>query len=172
MQLVITGQSINLVHKLTISHPLPSTGPTHLVQVLESLVLPFYRIGVVRQGFIQTEKPADFLVTRFASPAGADGPFRRSQEFQIHNRKTYQPAGWGPGAVNSWVRLRVGSATVQSETSVGVILTQDINTPEEDREHDYQPRIVLDFAEVADREMGEIASVYFPDEEIKWSTEW
>ena len=121
------------------------------------------RLALVVGRVCPAPNPAPVLVERFCNEVSRQGPFKRSENFEIHNHKAYTPAGLGY-AVNSWVRCKTG---LQAPDNRPVILVeQDLNTlAEMVQSRRFSPADVRAFFETAGREMDEILRVYYPQQE-------
>jgi hypothetical protein len=89
--------------------------------------LPVDRLALVIQRVCPVENPAQVLVHRFCNEASENGPFRRSETFEIHNHKAYTPSHEGrQWHVNSWVRCKTAKLT--SDNRPVILVEQDLNT--------------------------------------------
>src|SRR5579885_3204612 len=118
------------------------------------------RLALVLQRGQLADTPARVLVEQFCNEWARKSPFRRSENFEIHNHKRYRPPAIDR-AINSWVRCRTGLVLNRP----GVAVEQDLNTLEEEMGHstldaDYIRRFFNDIGPEADS----VLRLYFDEE--------
>ena len=138
--------------------------PKQCIEVLEHYIqmnqsLPISRLGLVMSRVVEIENSAQELIDIFCNDTAKAQPLRRSENFEIHNHKTYSLKQTGY-VINSWVRCKTGRMT-EPPSRKAVIVEQDINILED-------PVNVFDldstkrFYQECQDEMSEILSIYFP----------
>jgi hypothetical protein len=108
---------------------------------------------------VETENSAQELIDRFCNEGSKVRSFNRSENFEIHNHKTYSLRQTGY-AINSWVRCKTARMT-EPPARRAVIVEQDINTLE-DPGNVFDLDITQRFYQECQAEMSEILSIYFP----------
>jgi hypothetical protein len=129
----------------------------HYIQM--NLSVQIARLGLVISRVVETENAAQELIDRFCNEASKVQPLNRSENFEIHNHKTYNLRQTNY-AINSWVRCKTGRRTEQPARKV-VIVEQDINTLE-DPGNVFTLESIQSFYQECQTEMSEILSIYFP----------
>ena len=116
------------------------------------------RLAIILNRFVESESPAQILISRFCNVESQEGPFNRSSTFEIHNHKDYRPEGLDYN-VNSWVRCSCG--TNEQSGKPALVVMQDINTiPNDPRAFDSQR--IQAFFPTAAVAADEIFNRYFP----------
>lgn len=124
------------------------------------------RLGLVINRIYETPNSADELIRHFCNSEAKEGPFRRSENFEIHNHKRYKLSK-SDIKVNSWVRckaatlLEPGKSILSSDGKHVILIEQDINILETNKST-IQPKQIPTFYKEAEAEMSEILQLYFP----------
>ena len=100
---------------------------------LTNLGIEFNRFATVVNRITKGSMKPGELVRKFCKPAAASGPFKRTENFEIHSHKTFDA---GFGALNSWVRLRTAKQGVSGNEKDVVLVEQDMNTPPNSKAND------------------------------------
>ena len=117
------------------------------------------RLALVVTRRCPTEKPAEWLISRFCNEASQREPLSHSATFELHNHKVYAPLG--QTALNSWVRCKSAAHTRDGPV---VVVVQDLNTASTDeKERLYGPEDVTKFFDLVRTEADTIFDKYFPD---------
>jgi hypothetical protein len=118
------------------------------------------RTALIISRALQIDNPARLLIERFCNEEVQHAAFRGSANFEIHNHKVYNLPGIDR-RINSWVRCK----TAQVLQQPGIVVEQDLNTLQEDRQNNrFGPAEVHEFFDCARRESDAILRIYFPRE--------
>ncbi len=133
-------------------------------EVLENYVrntnLRIGRVALVLSRFTQVDNATHELATHFCNEQTLAGPLKRSDNFELHNFKAYQPETLDL-KLNSWVRCKSGKF-LPIGASV-VVIEQDLNTIEGDKAtNSFSADDLHNYFENAAREADQILRVYFP----------
>lgn len=132
-----------------------------LIQDLESTIR-IGRLALVVNRALVHKNPAQLLIDRFCNSEVKTQPFNHSENFEIHNHKSYKPIGFDT-AINSWVRCKTG--ILESSKEKILLVEQDINTTEEEAiKKQFNCTTAQQFFSMARKEIEEILSLYFPPE--------
>lgn len=110
------------------------------------------------------ESPSLMLARHFCSPEWDRQPFDRPASFEVHALKQY---ALGEFAVNSWVRCKSGTLTIDGKSKPIVLVEQDLNT-RLDASRDASPPSSFDrdamdrFWRACPPESDTILGLYFP----------
>jgi hypothetical protein len=121
------------------------------------------RLGLVTRRICRVENPAEVLIRRFCNDDSQREPLNRSESFELHNHKVYQPLNWTTGTrINSWVRCKSASLGVDNQRAIFV--EQDLNTMAVEVEsRRFTADEIGDFFRMASKEADEILQKYFPE---------
>jgi hypothetical protein len=129
-----------------------------LEQYVDATHVNVSRVALIISRFCPNPNPALTLIQTFCKEETRQGPFSRSESFEIHNHKIYLPQG-AEFRINSWVRCK--SATMTKDNSPIVAVEQDLNTlGNEIRRFDSQK--IHSFFQTAVTEAEQIFRKYFP----------
>lgn len=139
------------------------------VQVLEKYVratatqIRVGRLALVLNRLALMDKPQQELIKQFCDEHAAQGPFRNSKAFEVHNLKSYELGSAGT-QVNSWMRCK--SVDLQPLSQVGVLVEQDINmVPEGISGHHFNGDRIGAWFSAVQKETDRVLEVYFPEED-------
>lgn len=132
------------------------------------------RLALIVHRLARVDNAARELVEHFCRAELTPVPFGNSQEFEIHNFKTYQLPETEL-KVNSWVRCKaaflnpalLGNVAPNFQSALGqrvVVVEQDINTTQEQiDQRQFNGADIIDFFQRVCTEEDSIMSLYFPD---------
>jgi len=123
------------------------------------------RISLVVTRLYQIAEPGTALAEHFCKPQWVNSKaLDRSQAFEIHAYRRYWVSEEFP-QINSWIRHKAGEHVLYGVKPVtGVIVEQDLNTPqEEEPSADYPPDRRKRFFEAISTETEKILSLYYPE---------
>jgi hypothetical protein len=173
-ELRVAPNRIDSIWRSITNESLPSTAVELCSDVVHKYMQevrpPVNRIALVVIRYCEVAEPARTLADHFCKLGAVQGPFRNTQNFEIHNHKQYALPG-GNYPVNSWVRCRTGTiAGTTTGTTTGtdksiILVEQDINTtPEFGEIARFIPRDVFSFFQHVKPEIDSILRLYFPEE--------
>ena len=135
-----------------------------LASYVRSKPVPVGRVALILTRINETANPTQELINRFCSESSRSKPFNRSEGFEVHNHKIYQPQGIQL-LVNSWVRCRAGKVgTIQNPTlRPAITVEQDINTSEDVNQRRFNADEIISYFERVGVEADNIMHLYFPN---------
>jgi ribosomal protein L39E len=122
--------------------------------------VPVGRLAVVVSRAASSETPAANVASQYFREQWLKAPFNRLKAMEIHSLKTF--ALTDKLDVNSWVRIRTGERIGANPGPV-IAVEQDINTKEEEREErTFNVEDIMQFFDLAGKELDHILELYFP----------
>lgn len=136
-------------------HKITNTGPGRLALVVGRFQLDDTPGKALARHFCKPEWLAD------ESEAGQKGPLNRPEEFELHAFKKFTLDSL---EVNSWVRCKTPTISVNNEERRVIFVEQDLNTLAEELLHqEFDDDAIRRFHERAISELEAIVRLYFPD---------
>lgn len=131
-----------------------------IVEVIAIENVSIGRLALLVSRICDQDEAAKAIAEHFFKEQWLSGPINRPESTEIHSHKVYR--FMGDTLANSWMRVRTGQR-IETKTPV-VVVDQDINTREEDREQTTFSRdLIAEFVNTAVVEIDVVQSLYFPD---------
>ena len=121
------------------------------------------RMAIVLVRYLEKTNPGMELSRHFCRDQWLEKqPLNRPENFELHAHKRYNFSSY---QINSWVRCKTGRLSFPDHEPKKIILVeQDLNTLAEDMDRkEYNINDIVNFVEIADRELNFILNLYFPD---------
>lgn len=119
------------------------------------------RLACIVTRFAVSDAPGEVLADHFCQPSWRTGAINRPENFELHAHKAYElPSG---RMVNSWIRHKTASITINDDSLRAVLVEQDLNTLSEDSpDADFTPEEIDAFFIEVPGQFDEIFSLYYP----------
>jgi hypothetical protein len=114
------------------------------------------RLAAVVSRVAPDENPGLFLARHFCRDEWADGALNRPENFELHAHKAFDMEGF---TVNSWVRNKSATLTVDGKASRIVLVEQDLNTITGDFSYDFDA--VKRYFAVVGPQLDQILGLYY-----------
>lgn len=123
------------------------------------------RLAALTSRYAEHDSPSTYLARHFCKEKWIVAPFNRPENFELHAHKKFLLAG--RFQVNSWVRNKTGTVTVNGVTRTVILVEQDLNTlAEEESARTFSGDEIAAFFEATVDGFRDALSLYYPGKEV------